>query len=135
MTAERDRKRKKVRLRDLPDEAPPKKQRVYGKRKHPKPLPNGLTPGNPGNSGGKPGRSGRTPVAFKKFCQRLTMGKNSQRALKRIFRLGAMHPDFLNALKWASAHGYGMPKQAVDVQGGLTLETILAKSNEPDEED
>lgn len=123
------RRRPRIAQKDLPDVSPDKK-RVYGKRAHPKPLPNGLTPGNPGNSGGKKGRSGRKPEAFKRFCQKLTMGKNSQRALRRIFRLGASHPEFMNALKWASSHGYGMPKQAVDVQATVTLEDLLTKANE-----
>lgn len=127
-------RRKRQTQRALPDEPPPKKKRVYGKREHPKEMKNGLIPGNPGNSGGKPGRSGRTPMAFKRFCQKLTMGKNSQRALRRIFRLGDQHPEYMNALKWASSHGYGMPKQSTEVSGSLSLEAILAKSNEAPEE-
>ena len=123
------------RQKDLPDTPPPKKVRVYGKRKDPKPLPNGLVPGNPGNSGGKKGRSGRTPAAFKRFCQRMTMGKGSQKALRRIFRIGDQHPMFPFALKWASQYGYGMPKQPVEVDGTLSLEAILAASHLPSSEE
>lgn len=117
--------------KDLPDVPPPRKKRVYGKRENPQPLPAHLVPGNPGNSGGKKGRSGRTPAAFKRFCQRMTMGKNSQKAIRKIFRKGDQHPMFPFALKWASQYGYGMPKQDVAVEGSLSLEAILAASNQP----
>lgn len=128
-------KRRRPSERSLPNEPPPKRKRVYGKRDDPKEMKNGLTPGNPGNSGGKPGRSGRTPLAFKRFCMRMTMGKNSQRALRRIFRIGDMHPEFMNALKWASSHGYGMPKQAMDLTATVSLEDLLTKAAELERDD
>lgn len=78
------------------------------------PQPNGrgalLTGGVPGNKGG-----GRTPDAFKVLCQQLAC--SGAEGVARIMSKpdAEDHPAYLGALKWATEHGYGKPKETQDV--------------------
>jgi len=67
--------------------------------------------GVPGNKGG-----GRPLDAFKAMCQRLASREETERAVDRILR-NQNHPAFMGALKWATEHGYGQPRAAIELTG------------------
>jgi hypothetical protein len=66
-----------------------------------------------GAGGGPQPGSGRTPDEFKKLCQELACAgaKVAPSVLKN-----PKHPAYLGALKWATEHGYGKPKETHDVK-------------------
>ncbi len=57
---------------------------------------------------------GRPPDEFKALCQALACS-----ALEAANRALAdeNHPAYLGALKWATEHGYGKPKESVELTG------------------
>lgn len=81
-----------------------------------------LSGGNPGNAGG-----GRKPKDFINLCRGLSY-RAMQMRVRRILRKPD-HPHFMQALKLASAYGWGQPKQSLEVAGKLTLEQLVAGSH------
>lgn len=63
----------------------------------------------------KPG-PGRLPAAFQEFCQEIAC--SGAEAARRVMSLpnAEDHPAYLGALKWATEHGYGKPKETVDLK-------------------
>lgn len=76
--------------------------------------------GVPGNPGG-----GRTPDAFKALCQQLAC--SGAEAVARIMQKpnAEDHPAYLGALKWATEHGYGKPKESVEHTGKVTVKVVF----------
>lgn len=80
-----------------------------------------LLTGNPGNKGG----TGRPPDKFKELCRELACSgaEVAPKILKDVD-----HPAYLGALKWASEHGYGKPKETLAVEVSLKLTEKMAKA-------
>ncbi len=57
---------------------------------------------------------GRTPDAFKAMCQRLACSAE-EAAIEAL--QDSKHPAFIGALKWATEHGYGKPKESIELRG------------------
>ena len=75
----------------------------------PQPRGGALRRGNPGNWGG-----GRPPDEFRAMCRELAC---SARDAAQIILKNPNHPAYVGALKWASEHGYGKPKETVEHTG------------------
>jgi hypothetical protein len=73
---------------------------------------------------------GRPPDAFRELCRELASAEKTIGSI-RVILGNPKHPQFVAALKWASEHGYGKPKQDVAVTGDITLEMLLARSMQP----
>lgn len=80
--------------------------------KIPQPHGGALLPGGKkGNKGG-----GRTPDAFRQMCQELASSQDVATHVKKILANPEQYPGlYIGALKWASEHGYGKPKETIDV--------------------
>lgn len=59
------------------------------------------------------------------MCARLASSTAVRREVQAILRRGSADPMFLGALKWATEHGYGKPKETHEITGSLTLEQIV----------
>lgn len=82
--------------------------------------------GTPGNKGG-----GRPPDAFKAMCRELASADKVRDRVIEILE-NPRHIYFLGALKWASEHGYGSPKQAIEHSiSEQTIEDLVAASRRP----
>lgn len=98
----------------------------------PSPRPGGFKKGSDerrGPRGGKKGRSGRPPDAWKEIMRKLVNRESTLRVLKRVIK-NSKHPAWLGALRFAAEHAYGKPSQELTVTAKLTLEELVAKSNE-----
>ncbi len=71
-----------------------------------------LSAGQPGNKGG----TGRPPDAFRELCRELACSGSV--AAAAILQLPD-HPAYIGALKWATEHGYGKPKETVEHSGNV----------------
>ncbi len=80
-----------------------------------------LSGGIPGNKGGRP------PNEFKELCRRLTTRKATVEAVKAILE-DKTHPHFIGALKWATEHGYGKPKETVEVNATIQHGLLVVPS-------
>jgi len=67
-----------------------------------------LRVGNPAGGGGRP------PDAFKAMCRELACSAEDG---VKIALADNKHPAFLGALKWATEHGYGKPKETLEHTG------------------
>lgn len=71
--------------------------------------------------GSKPGNTpgtGRTPEEFKRACQQLASSAERFALAKQVLDDPDTYPSlWLGALKWATEHGYGKPKESVEVTG------------------
>jgi hypothetical protein len=82
-----------------------------------------LSGGVPGNKGG----TGRPPDEFKARMRELVTRAEVEQELETV--LGTRdHPQWLGALKYATEHGYGKPKESLEVSGKIGLETLLVES-------
>jgi hypothetical protein len=64
--------------------------------------------------------AGRPPDEFKRRLAALASGPETLRALEQILS-DPGHQHFIQALKFASERGYGIPKQTVDLEGGVQI--------------
>ena len=80
-----------------------------------------LTGGVPGNRGG----TGRPPDAFTAMCRELASSQTVELNVRAILENPA-HPAYLGALKWASEHGYGKPKQEHELTASDSLAALIA---------
>lgn len=69
---------------------------------------------------------GRPPDVFKQLCRDLASGALTIQAVTGILS-DASHPQFMAALKWATEHGYGKPKESVEHQGTIQHEHRVMK--------
>lgn len=98
----------------------------------PSPRPGGFKKGHDnrrGPGGGKKGRSGRPPDAWKELMRKLVNRASTLRVLKRVIK-NSNHPAWLGALRFAAEHAYGKPSQDLTITAKMTLEELVAKSNE-----
>jgi hypothetical protein len=98
----------------------------------PSPRPGGFKKGHDerrGPGGGKKKRSGRPPDAWKEIMRKLVNRESTLRVLKRVLK-NSKHPAWIGALKFAAEYAYGKPSQELTVTAKLTLEELVAKSNE-----
>lgn len=72
-----------------------------------------------GAGGGPQPGSGRPPDAFRALCRELACSGTVAAA---VVLQDANHPAYLGALKWATEHGYGKPKETIDVTVSLSPE-------------
>lgn len=79
-----------------------------------------LRTGNPGNKGG----TGRPPDAFKELCRELATGEKTVAQLRLILQ-SKKDPQFMQALRWASEHGYGKPAQPLEHNVGKSLADLF----------
>lgn len=70
--------------------------------------------------GGTNRGGGRLPDAFKGLCRQLASGEMTVQQVEAILR-DANHPQFMAALRWATEHGYGKPKETVEHQGAVDV--------------
>jgi len=61
--------------------------------------------------------------------RKLVNRESTLRVLKRVIK-NANHPAWLGALRFAAEHAYGKPSQDLTITARLTLEELVAKSNE-----
>lgn len=93
-----------------------KSAKKSAKAKKPKLVkrPNGagalLSGGVPGNKGG----TGRPPDEFKARMRELASAPAVERELVRVMK-SARHREWMNALRYATEHGYGKAKEHVQV--------------------
>lgn len=73
--------------------------------------------------------AGRPPDEFKALCRELATAANTIKAVREILK-DQDHAQFLQALRWASEHGYGKPNQPLEHSGSITMEDFLARSRE-----
>ncbi len=60
------------------------------------------------------GGTGRPPDEFKAMCQRLACSAE-EAAIEAL--ADSKHPAFASALKWATEHGYGKPRESIELTG------------------
>lgn len=72
--------------------------------------------------------AGRPPDAFKEMCRGLASSADVEREVRKIIKRGSKDPMFVQALRWASEHGYGKPAQAVTHEVGESLEAMIVRS-------
>lgn len=77
---------------------------------------------NNGNGGGRP------PDEFRAMCRRLACSAES--VVEQILA-DKSHPAFNGALKWASEHGYGRPKESLEVTGKLEVNQLWTFGDKP----
>lgn len=77
-----------------------------------------------GPSKGAP-NAGRPPDEFKALCRELATTANTIKAVRAILK-DQDHSQFLQALRWASEHGYGKPTQPMEHSATGTLAELLA---------
>lgn len=66
------------------------------------------------------GGPGRPPDAFKELCRQLASGEKTVVSVRAILE-DETHPQFVAALKWATEHGYGKPKESIEHSGEVTM--------------
>lgn len=80
-----------------------------------------LQGGNPGNSGG-----GRPPDEFKAMCRQLASSTEVYARVKDILQQPLLYPSlYIGALKWASEHGYGKPKEHIEHTGEIKHGVVI----------
>lgn len=82
------------------------------------------------NSGGTPGNRGgpgRPPDAFKELCRQLASGEKTIANVREILA-NPDHAQFLPALRWATEHGYGKPKESHELEVGDKLADLITAS-------
>lgn len=71
-----------------------------------------LQVGNPGNKGG-----GRHPDEFKAMCRELASSEAVRENVLKILDNPILYQNlYVGALKWATEHGYGKPKESIDIE-------------------
>lgn len=91
-------------------------------------LPDGRVAPGRGPRKGAP-NAGRPPDKFKEMCRDLASSADIERCARRVLK-NPNHPAWLGALKWATEHGYGKPKESIDLtSGGKSLEALLAAAH------
>lgn len=68
--------------------------------------------------------AGRPPDEFKALCRELATAANTIKAVRAILK-DQDHGQFLQALRWASEHGYGKPNQPVDLGVSDSLADLI----------
>lgn len=101
----------------------PSGQPTAKKRRDPIPQPHGgaIVPGAGG--GPQPG-SGRPPDEFKAACARLASRDKTLALVEKVLDDPITYASlWAGALKWATEHGYGKPKESIDhtVSGEVTV--------------
>jgi hypothetical protein len=71
---------------------------------------------HPGNTGGKKERSGRKPDAWKERLQQIVSSDAVLDELELVLR-ASRHPAYVGVLKYATEHGYGKPKESLELTG------------------
>lgn len=74
--------------------------------------------------GNTPG-TGRPPDKFKELCRKLAC--DGAELLPTILR-DTNHPAYMSALKWASEHGYGKPKETMAIEVSVKLSERMARA-------
>ena len=72
---------------------------------------------------------GRPPEAFQEMCRSLAC---SAEAAAAIALQDSTHPAFIGALKWATEHGYGKPKETHEHTGkdGAPIQVMIIGGRE-----
>lgn len=94
-----------TRARDLPSELPSRTQ----------PGRHGgtLRVGNPGHDGRG---TGRPPDAWRERLRAICSRDEVLDTLETVL-LDSHHPAYVGALKWCAEHGYGKPRESVEITG------------------
>lgn len=85
--------------------------------------------GNPGNKGGR-----RYPDWFKDWCAKMVTGPGARKSVRAILR-NPDHPQFSSLWDKLANRAYGRPKESLDVNAKVTLEDLLTRSRELDDEE
>lgn len=104
----------------------PNSNKSRSKSRQPIPQPHGgaIIPGmGKGPAKGAP-NAGRPPDAFKELCRELATGEKTVAQLRLILK-SKKDPQFMQALRWASEHGYGKPAQPLEHNVGKSLADLF----------
>lgn len=72
------------------------------------------------------GGPGRPPDEFKALCQQLA---TNGAVVAAVVLRDKDHPAYLGALKWATEHGYGKPKETIDLQHSGKVAVTFARES------
>lgn len=83
-----------------------------------------------GQGGGPQPGAGRPPDEWRAKLRSFASRDDVMQHVLDVLTVGPNHPFFDRALQYATDHGYGKPKQSLEVEAGpATLEALLADSH------
>lgn len=72
------------------------------------------------------GGTGRPPDEFKAMCRQLASSSEVYARVKDILQQPLLYPSlYIGALKWASEHGYGKPKEHIEHTGEIKHGVVI----------